>query len=451
MVASSSVSLKVSQLTLESDSLLSLILSLTPRFQISIDIETGKKSKDGILLSVQNKNVSSRNAVLRSLCGMTFHNALDRIYLLLGGCATAAYQGIEESVFVLGAITSWMSVSSTIQSSNQDDIANLLEYLDTLLIEQSFLVDSPAVTLADLDMFFVLSKTVDISGKRNVSRWFRTVHASAVSLLKEGASNRPDISKFSALDPLPVENYDAPILFYGGEPDLGTPTQDNSSMKTSVEPREENKSSHSGLTDIEKKAAAEKRAKKNAEKAAKKKDKKKNETTNTAVEFDISALEIKIGKITKIWNHETADKLFCEEVDIGESTGPRKIASGLRPFYSLKDLQDSMVLVLCNLKSRKLVGFDSHGMILCASNDDHTKVELMTPPPMTSIGETVEFEGYPNEPQKASAVAKKKIFEKVSPFLMTDDSGGLVWKSVKGCTSKGQCTSVNGMANAHVA
>ena len=74
-----------------------------------------------------------------------------------------------------------------------------------------------------------------------------------------------------------------------------------------------------------------------------------------------------MGKITKVWAHETADKLFCEEIDIGEESGPRSIASGLRPFYKAEEMVGKMVLVLANLKARALVGFKSHGMVLKAN------------------------------------------------------------------------------------
>lgn len=40
---------------------------------------------------------------------------------------------------------------------------------------------------------------------------------------------------------------------------------------------------------------------------------------------------------------------------------------------------DGFVFVLANLKPRKLAGFNSNGMILCASNADHTKVEILRP------------------------------------------------------------------------
>jgi len=32
------------------------------------------------------------------------------------------------------------------------------------------------------------------------------------------------------------------------------------------------------------------------------------------------------------------------------------------------------VVVVCNLKPAKMAGFESAGMVLCAANDDHTKV-----------------------------------------------------------------------------
>jgi methionine--tRNA ligase beta chain len=76
----------------------------------------------------------------------------------------------------------------------------------------------------------------------------------------------------------------------------------------------------------------------------------------------ITALDIRVGEIKKVWEHEEADKLFCEEIDVGEGE-PRQIASGLRPYMKAEDLLGKKVLVLCNLKERKLVGFPSHGMV----------------------------------------------------------------------------------------
>ena len=100
-------------------------------------------------------------------------------------------------------------------------------------------------------------------------------------------------------------------------------------------------------------------------------------------------MDIRVGKILRCWDHEEADKLFCEEIDVGEDE-PRMIASGLKPFFdSSADLEGRKVLVLCNLKARKLVGFPSHGMVLCASSEDHSTVKFVSPPADAKIGERV--------------------------------------------------------------
>jgi aminoacyl tRNA synthase complex-interacting multifunctional protein 1 len=86
--------------------------------------------------------------------------------------------------------------------------------------------------------------------------------------------------------------------------------------------------------------------------------------------------------------HEKADKLYCEEIDVGEET-PRNIASGLVPYYTIEEMTNRRLIVVCNLKPKNLVGFKSYGMVLCASkvNDDgSTTVEFLNPPEDAPIG-----------------------------------------------------------------
>jgi tRNA-binding EMAP/Myf-like protein len=114
-------------------------------------------------------------------------------------------------------------------------------------------------------------------------------------------------------------------------------------------------------------------------------------------------------------------------------------------------LLNKKVLVLANLKKRNLVGFPSHGMVLCASNADHTKVEVVVPPADTPLGERILFEGFPEkEPEPENKVAKKKVFEKLAPDLKTNDKGQVVWKTALASTKSGVVQAINGMANAHV-
>ncbi|CAM9152549.1 unnamed protein product [Ectocarpus sp. 12 AP-2014] len=80
---------------------------------------------------------------------------------------------------------------------------------------------------------------------------------------------------------------------------------------------------------------------------------------------DGTKVDLRVGQITRVWMHETADKLYCEEIDVGEGA-PRNIASGLVPHYSLEEMKGRKVIVMCNLKPRNLKGFKSQGMVVCA-------------------------------------------------------------------------------------
>lgn len=159
----------------------------------------------------------------------------------------------------------------------------------------------------------------------------------------------------------------------------------------------------------------------------------------------IQALDIRVGRIVKVWEHPEADKLYCEEIDVGEDK-PRTVASGLRPYLKSEDMDGRLVLVLCNLKERNMVGFPSHGMILCASNLDHSVVSLINPPVDAKVGERVtvpdfSFDGADGKPFEENKLGKKKIFEKLAPFLVTNKYGIPEFLGRPFMTGAGVCTS----------
>mmetsp|Transcript_2665 Transcript_2665/g.9319 ORF Transcript_2665/g.9319 Transcript_2665/m.9319 type:complete len:409 (-) Transcript_2665:76-1302(-) len=121
-------------------------------------------------------------------------------------------------------------------------------------------------------------------------------------------------------------------------------------------------------------------------------------------------LDIRVGRIVKAWPHPEADKLFVEEIDVGEGA-PRQILSGLRPYYSADDLTGRTILVVCNLKPRKMVGLESHGMVLCANNADRSVVEFVAVPDGAQPGDRLVAAGLDTEgavPDAAVNPAKKK-------------------------------------------
>lgn len=62
-------------------------------------------------------------------------------------------------------------------------------------------------------------------------------------------------------------------------------------------------------------------------------------------------LDIKVGRIVKAWQHEEADSLYVEEVDIGEAE-PRIICSGLVKYVPLDLLQVSFIVSLSLFSSK---------------------------------------------------------------------------------------------------
>ena len=114
----------------------------------------------------------------------------------------------------------------------------------------------------------------------------------------------------------------------------------------------------------------------------------------------------------------------------------RKIASGLKGRVNIEDLKDSLVIILANLKERALCGWPSHGMILCAS-DEQGNIEPIRPPVGSQPGDLVSIGDYPRTPV-AELNPKKSPWEAVQPEMTVVDSNVAtyqktsVWKTDKG-------------------
>lgn len=356
--------------------------------------------------------------------------------------------------------------SSIREEGSAENVSTLIGQLNEYLSTRSFLVPSAAPTLADLDLY--LSIVSKFSGDElesmvgscvSTHRWLEQVGATLDDLTVVAAkhaeySKLPPVNIPKGLNPTPRL---LPMFFYGDEDETAVAAT-GSAVAAQTVGKNGNISGHKPvgapkeeIANKQKKEVTQKRANKAAEKAVKPPKTKANKGgAAPAAELNVSALDIRVGKIVKAWEHESSEKLYCETVDLGEKNGPRKIASGLRAFYKLEEMQNRFVLVLCNLKARNLGGFPSHGMVLCASNADHTVVEFTVPPEGAKIGERIVFEGFEGDPEPENKVAKKKMFDKLSPDLKTDSNGNVVWKGVKGVTSAGVCKAASGMVNAQV-
>jgi len=163
-----------------------------------------------------------------------------------------------------------------------------------------------------------------------------------------------------------------------------------------------------------------------------------------ALPLDVSRLNIRVGKIVNVKKHESADTLYVEEIDVGEEN-KRQVVSGLVNFVPIEEMQNRMVVLLCNLKPANLKGVRSEAMVLAASNPEHTKVELLNPPTGSKIGERVTVDGFPGE-HDAQLNPKHKVWETVQPDLKTNDDLVATYKGAALKTSAGVCT-VKSIAN----
>ena len=97
---------------------------------------------------------------------------------------------------------------------------------------------------------------------------------------------------------------------------------------------------------------------------------------------DFKKLNIVIGKIESVEDIEGSEKLYKFDINIGEEK--RQVLGGLKLSYSKEELLGKQVLVLANLEPRMLMGLESQGMILAASNENGLPVIISpikeTPP-----------------------------------------------------------------------
>ena len=84
---------------------------------------------------------------------------------------------------------------------------------------------------------------------------------------------------------------------------------------------------------------------------------------------DFLKVDLRVGEVKAAERVPKADKLLRLEVDLGEEK-PRQLLAGLAEYYEPEKLIGRKVVVVANLKPRKMRGLESQGMICAASLGD---------------------------------------------------------------------------------
>ncbi len=101
---------------------------------------------------------------------------------------------------------------------------------------------------------------------------------------------------------------------------------------------------------------------------------------------DFAKIEIKIGKVLDAKRVEGSNKLIVMKVDTGEE---RQIVAGIGRAYAPEELIGKKIVVVTNLKPAKLMGVESQGMLLAAS-DDEGRLSIVIPEKQIKEGAQVK-------------------------------------------------------------
>jgi methionyl-tRNA synthetase len=92
---------------------------------------------------------------------------------------------------------------------------------------------------------------------------------------------------------------------------------------------------------------------------------------------DFTKVDLRVGEVLEASRIEGADKLLKLRVDVGEAE-PRQILAGIAQYYEPDALVGRKVVIVANLKPRKMRGLESQGMVVAASVGDEGKPVIAT-------------------------------------------------------------------------
>ncbi len=92
---------------------------------------------------------------------------------------------------------------------------------------------------------------------------------------------------------------------------------------------------------------------------------------------DFIKVELRVGQVLEAERVPKSDKLLKCKVDVGDAE-PRQILAGIAEHYAPEELVGKKIVVVYNLKPRKMMGLESQGMICAASLNKGDKPVVAT-------------------------------------------------------------------------
>lgn len=83
---------------------------------------------------------------------------------------------------------------------------------------------------------------------------------------------------------------------------------------------------------------------------------------------DFKKVDLRVAKILSAEKVEGSDKLVKLRIDVGE-LGERQLVAGIGKAYEPEVLVGKQIIIVANLEPKKLMGLESNGMLLAASDE----------------------------------------------------------------------------------
>ena len=157
-------------------------------------------------------------------------------------------------------------------------------------------------------------------------------------------------------------------------------------------------------------------------------------TTVPSGQLPYSLADIRIGKVLSVREHPESYKMYITQVSFG-GLGTKQICTGLRDHVPTSEMQDSLVVVLNNIKKCKLRGEVSEAMILCAEyspQESKPSVQLLQPAissPEFCGARVLVGDLLGKEVAPTCRRIKPAEWEELSSRLYVDNSGRVVLQS----------------------
>lgn len=102
-----------------------------------------------------------------------------------------------------------------------------------------------------------------------------------------------------------------------------------------------------------------------------------NDSPETITFDDFAKIDLRVARVLEARAHPDADRLILLRIDLGSEQ--RQLVAGLKAHYAPEELVGKLIVVVKNLKPRKMRGEESRGMLLAASSEDQSQVILISP------------------------------------------------------------------------